>query len=128
MPPVWPNGTTGPLEPLEVGDPVSALRVRLEGPQGHAVVVGVRSFTPPSQRAVVTAIDPWTRVGPYSWSAAFMRRTLAAIGWPNRLNRENAVRVGNNVRATVVGIDPERRRLSLSIRQADERFSQSPNV
>ena len=63
MPPVGHNGTAGPSEPLEVADPVFALVVRLEGPQGHAVVVGVRSFAPPSQRAVVTAIDPWTRVG-----------------------------------------------------------------
>ena len=40
----------------------------------------------------------------------------------------DAVQVGNKVRVKVVGIDPERRRLSLSIRQADGQNSQSPNV
>ena len=40
----------------------------------------------------------------------------------------DAVQLGNKVRVKVVGIDPERRRLSLSIRQADGQNSQSPNV
>jgi small subunit ribosomal protein S1 len=40
----------------------------------------------------------------------------------------DAVQVGNKVRVKVVGIDQERRRLSLSIRQADERISRTPNV
>jgi small subunit ribosomal protein S1 len=40
----------------------------------------------------------------------------------------DAVQVGNKVRVKVVGIEPERRRLSLSIRQADGQNSQSPNV
>ena len=40
----------------------------------------------------------------------------------------DAVQVGNKVRVRVVGIDQERRRLSLSIRQADGRNSQTPNV
>ena len=40
----------------------------------------------------------------------------------------DAVQVGTAVRVEVVGIDPVRRRLSLSIRLADGRFSQSPNV
>jgi small subunit ribosomal protein S1 len=39
-----------------------------------------------------------------------------------------AVQVGEHVRVKVVGIDLERRRLSLSIRQANGQMSQSPNV
>jgi ribosomal protein S1 len=40
----------------------------------------------------------------------------------------DAVRVGDHVRVKIVGIDPERRRLSLSIRQADGQNAQTPNV
>ena len=39
-----------------------------------------------------------------------------------------AVQVGSPVRVKVVGIDQERRRLSLSIRQADGQNPQTPNV
>jgi small subunit ribosomal protein S1 len=40
----------------------------------------------------------------------------------------DAVQVGDHVRVKIVGVDAERRRLSLSIRQADGRFAQTPNV
>jgi len=40
----------------------------------------------------------------------------------------DAVQEGERVRVRVVAVDRERRRLSLSIRQADERFSANPNV
>jgi small subunit ribosomal protein S1 len=40
----------------------------------------------------------------------------------------DAVQVGDHVRVKIVGVDAERRRLSLSIRQADGRISQTPNV
>jgi ribosomal protein S1 len=40
----------------------------------------------------------------------------------------DAVQMGDHVRVKIVGIDPARRRLSLSIRQADGQNSQNPNV
>ncbi len=40
----------------------------------------------------------------------------------------DAVHVGDRVRVKVVGVDPERRRLSLSIRQADGQNQHPPNV
>lgn len=40
----------------------------------------------------------------------------------------DAVQVGDRVRVKVVGVDPERRRLSLSIRQADGQNRHVPNV
>jgi len=40
----------------------------------------------------------------------------------------DAVQVGDLVRVKIVAADPERRRLSLSIRQADGQISQTPNV
>ncbi len=40
----------------------------------------------------------------------------------------DAVQMGDHVRVKIVGIDPARRRLSVSIRQADGQNSRNPNV
>ena len=58
-------------------------------------------------RVVVTAIDPEKEQG---------------------VEPGDAIRAGDRVRVKIVGIDQERRRLSLSIRQADARNARTPNV
>jgi len=61
-----------------------------------------------------TADDPWTRVGRNSPRAASTTRRSHGLAEP-----ADTVRIGDTVQVNVVGIEPERRRLSLSIRQAD---------
>src|SRR5438874_419823 len=134
----WDKGVN-PMTVHRVGD-----RVRVE-------VVGID----PERRRLSLSIkqledDPWTRVGTDfseggTYDAEITRLmpfgAFARIGdgleglihvseLAAYLVAEpgDAVQVGNKVRVKVVGIDPERRRLSLSIRQADGQNSQSPNV
>ena len=134
----WDKGVN-PMTVHQVGDAVRVVVTAIDT-EKERISLSIKQLTD----------DPWTRVGtqfaeggiydaeitrlmPFG---AFARigegleglihvSELAAhrVGEPG-----DAVQVGNKVRVLVVGIDQERRRLSLSIRQADERFSQSPNV
>ena len=121
---------------------------------GDRVRVVVTTIDPERERISLSikqlAHDPWTRVGADfaeggTYDAVITR--LMAFGAFARIGDGleglihvseladhrvaepgDAVQVGNKVRVKVVGIDQERRRLSLSIRQADRPSSQSPNV
>jgi len=121
---------------------------------GDRVRVVVTTIDPEKERISLSikqlAHDPWTRVGADfaeggTYDAVITR--LMAFGAFARIGDGleglihvseladhrvaepgDAVQVGNKVRVKVVGIDQERRRLSLSIRQADRPSSQSPNV
>lgn len=121
---------------------------------GDAVRVVVTAIDPEKERISLSikqlADDPWTRVGTQFaeggvYDAEITRLmpfgAFARIGdgleglihvselAGHRVAEPgDAVQVGNKVRVKVVGIDQERRRLSLSIRQADGRNSQGPNV
>jgi small subunit ribosomal protein S1 len=123
---------------------------------GDAVRVAVTAIDPEKERISLSikqlADDPWTRVGIEkefseggTYDAEITRLmafgAFARIGdgleglihvselAPQRVAEPGeAVQVGEHVRVKIVGIDPDRRRLSLSIRQADERISQPPNV
>ena len=96
------------------------------------------------------ADDPWTRVGSaFVEGGVYEARItrLMAFGAFARIDDgleglihvselaahrvaepADAVNVGDQVRVKIVGIEPERRRLSLSIRQAEDQNSPTPNV
>lgn len=121
---------------------------------GDHVRVVVTAIDPDKERISLSlkrlADDPWTRVGRDfteggSYDAqitrlmpfgAFARLDDGLEGLihvselaPHRVAEPgDAVQVGDRVRVKVVGIDPERRRLSLSIRQAGEPGARVPNV
>jgi small subunit ribosomal protein S1 len=121
---------------------------------GDAVRVVVTAIDPDKERISLSikrlANDPWTRVGAEfaeggTYEAEITRLmpfgAFARIGdgveglvhvselAAHRVAEPgNAVRVGDQVRVKVVGIDQERRRLSLSIRQADAQNARTPNV
>ena len=123
---------------------------------GDAVRVAVTAIDPEKERISLSikqlADDPWTRVGAEkefaeggTYDAQITRLmafgAFARIGEgleglihvselaPHRVAEpSDAVRVGEHVRVKIVGIEPDRRRLSLSIRQADGENSPSPNV
>jgi small subunit ribosomal protein S1 len=134
----WDKGVN-PMTVRQVGDPV------------RVVVTGID----PAKERISLSIkrledDPWTRVGTEfadggTYDAEIIR--LMAFGAfariadgleglihvselaPRRVAEpSDAVRVGDLVRVKIVRVDPERRRLSLSIRQADGQNPQSPNV
>jgi small subunit ribosomal protein S1 len=134
----WDKGVN-PMTVRQVGDPV------------RVVVTGI---DPEKERISLSnkrlQNDPWTGVGTDfvdggTYDAEITR--LMAFGAfariadgleglihvselaPHRVAEPgDAVQVGDLVRVKIVGVDPERRRLSLSIRQADGRNPQSPNV
>ena len=121
---------------------------------GDAVRVVVTSIDPEKERISLSIKqlmdDPWTRVGAEFaeggvYDAEITR--LMPFGAFARIGDGleglihvselasyrvaepgDAVQVGNKVRVKVVGIDQERRRLSLSIRQADGPNAARPNV
>jgi ribosomal protein S1 len=121
---------------------------------GDQVRVVVTAIDPEKERISLSikrlADDPWTRVGTDfteggTYDAQITR--LMAFGAFARISEgleglihvselaahrvaepADAVQVGDLVRVKIVAADPERRRLSLSIRQADARISQPPNV
>lgn len=121
---------------------------------GDAVRVVVTSIDPEKERISLSikqlVDDPWTRVGAQFaeggvYDAEITRLmpfgAFARIGdgleglihvselAGHRVAAPgDAVQVGNKVRVKVVGIDQERRRLSLSIRQADGPNTARPNV
>ena len=121
---------------------------------GDAVRVAVTAIDPEKERISLSikqlADDPWTRVGtqfaeggvydaeitrlmPFG---AFARISdgleglihVSELAGHRVAEPGDAVQVGDAVRVKLVAIDPERRRLSLSIRQAEGPISQSPNV
>src|SRR5260221_4795315 len=120
---------------------------------GDAVRVVVTAIDPDKERISLSikrlANDPWTRVGAEfaqggTYDAEITR--LMPFGAFARIGEgveglvhvsevaahlvaetSHSVQVGNKVRVKVVGIDQERRRLSLSIRQADGPNSQRPD-
>jgi small subunit ribosomal protein S1 len=121
---------------------------------GDAVRVVVTAIDAKKERISLSikqlADDPWTRVGvdfvEGGTYAATVTRLMpfgafARIGdgleglihvselAPHRVAElGDAVQVGEHVRVKIVGIDTERRRLSLSIRQAEGQISRPPNV
>jgi small subunit ribosomal protein S1 len=123
---------------------------------GDQVRVAVMSIDPEKERISLSikqlADDPWTRVGigkefteGGTYDAEITRLmafgAFARIGEgleglihvselaPHRVAEPSeAVRTGDHVRVKIVGIEPDRRRLSLSIRQANGEISRTPNV
>jgi len=134
----WNKGVN-PMTVHQVGDPVRVVVTAID-PEKERISLSIKQL----------AGDPWTRLGTrirrrWVYDAEITRLmpfgTFARIGdgleglihvtelaAHRGAEAGNAVQVGTAVRVKVVGIDSERRRLSLSIRQADGRFSQGPNV
>jgi len=134
----WDKGVN-PMTVHQVGDPVRVVVTAID-PEKERISLSIKQL----------AGDPWTRVGtdfadggvydaeitrlmPFG---AFARIGdgleglihVTELAGHRVAEPGDAVQVGTAVRVKVVGIDSERRRLSLSIRQADGRFSQGPNV
>jgi len=123
---------------------------------GDSVRVAVTAIDPERERISLSikqlADDPWARVGSEkefaeggTYDAEITRLmafgAFARIGEgleglihvselaPHRVAEPgDVVRVGEHVRVKIVGIEADRRRLSLSIRQADGENSRTPNV
>ena len=134
----WDKGVN-PLTVLQVGDAVRVVVTAID-PDKERISLSIKQL----------ADDPWTRVGTAfalggTYDAEITRLmafgAFARIGEgleglihvselaPHRVAEPaDAVRVGDHVRVKIVGIEPERRRLSLSIRQAEGPFSPTPNV
>ena len=134
----WDKGVN-PMTVHQVGDRVPVVVTAID-PEKERISLSIKQL----------ADDPWTRVGTEFaeggvYDAEVTR--LMAFGAFARIadgleglihvselasyrvaEPADAVQVGDHVRVRIVGVDPERRRLSLSIRQADGRNSQSPNV
>ena len=134
----WDKGVN-PMTVHQVGDPVRVVVTAID-PEKERISMSIRQL----------ADDPWTRVGTDftdggTYDAEITR--LMAFGAFARIGDgleglihvselaahrvaepADAVQVGEHVRVKIVGIDPERRRLSLSIRQSDGQNSQTPNV
>lgn len=134
----WDKGVN-PMTVHQVGDRVRVVVTAID-PEKERISLSIKQL----------ADDPWTRVGTEFaeggvYDAEVTR--LMAFGAFARIadgleglihvselasyrvaEPADAVQVGDHVRVRIVGVDPERRRLSLSIRQADGRNSQSPNV
>jgi small subunit ribosomal protein S1 len=134
----WDKGVN-PMTVHQIGDRVKVVVTAID-PEKERVSFSIKRL----------ANDPWTRVGtdfaeggvydaeitrlmPFG---AFARigdgleglihvSELAAyrVAEPS-----DAVQVGEHVRVKIVGVEPERRRISLSIRQAEGRDQQLPNV
>jgi len=134
----WDKGVN-PMTVHQVGDSVRVVVTAID-PEKERISLSIRRL----------ADDPWTRVGKEftdggTYDAEITR--LMAFGAFARIGDgleglihiselaahrvaepADAVQVGDHVRVKIVGIDPERRRLSLSIRQADGQNTQTPNV
>jgi small subunit ribosomal protein S1 len=134
----WDKGVN-PMTVRQVGDPVRVVVTGID-PEKERISLSIKRLQN----------DPWTGVGTDfvdggTYDAEITR--LMAFGAfariadgleglihvselaPHRVAEPgDAVQVGDLVRVKIVGVDPERRRLSLSIRQADGRNPQSPNV
>ena len=121
---------------------------------GEHVRVVVTAIDPDKERISLSlkrlADDPWTRVGqefreggtydaqvtrlmPFGAFARLMHGLEGLIHVSELAGHRvaepgDAVQVGDAVRVKIVGIDPERRRLSLSIRQAGDPGANVPNV
>lgn len=134
----WDKGVN-PTTVHQVGDPVRVVVTAID-PEKERISLSIKQL----------ADDPWTRVGTDfaeggTYNAEITR--LMAFGAFARLGDGleglvhvselashrvaepgDAVQVGDHVRVKIVGIDQERRRLSLSIRQAEGQNSATPNV
>jgi small subunit ribosomal protein S1 len=134
----WDKGVN-PMAVHQVGDQVRVVVTAID-PEKERISLSIKRL----------ADDPWTRVGTDfteggTYDAQITR--LMAFGAFARISEgleglihvselaahrvaepADAVQVGDLVRVKIVAADPERRRLSLSIRQADARISQPPNV
>lgn len=134
----WDKGVN-PMTVHQVGDRVRVVVTSID-PEKERISLSIRQLTD----------DPWTRVGEEfteggTYEAEITR--LMAFGAFARISDgleglvhiselaahrvaepADAVQVGDHVRVKIVGIDPERRRLSLSIRLADGQNTQTPNV
>ncbi|HTJ60675.1 MAG TPA: S1 RNA-binding domain-containing protein [Candidatus Saccharimonadales bacterium] len=134
----WDKGVN-PMTVHQVGDSVRVVVTAID-PEKERISLSIRRL----------ADDPWTRVGKDFteggiYDAEITR--LMAFGAFARIGDgleglvhvselaahrvaepADAVQVGDHVRVKIVGVDPERRRLSLSIRQADGQNTQTPNV
>jgi small subunit ribosomal protein S1 len=136
----WDKGVN-PMTVHHVGDPVRVAVTAID-PDKERISLSIKQL----------ADDPWTRVGIQkefaeggTYDAEITRLmpfgAFARIGEGLEglihvselaLHRvaepSDAVRVGEHVRVKIVGIEADRRRLSLSIRQADREISPTPNV
>jgi small subunit ribosomal protein S1 len=134
----WDKGVN-PMTVHQVGDPVRVVVTAID-PEKERISLSIRRLTD----------DPWTRVGTDFteggvYDAEITR--LMAFGAFARIGDgleglvhvselaahrvaepADAVQLGEHVRVKIVGIDPGRRRLSLSIRQADGKNTQTTNV
>jgi len=134
----WDKGLN-PMTVHQVGDQVRVIVTAID-PEKERISLSIKQL----------AVDPWTRVGSDfteggTYDAQITR--LMAFGAFARIGDGleglihvselasqrvaepgDAVQVGDLVRVKIVAADPERRRLSLSIRQADGQISQTPNV
>jgi small subunit ribosomal protein S1 len=134
----WDKGVN-PMTVHQVGDQVRVVVTAID-PEKERISLSIKQL----------ADDPWTRVGSAftegtTYEAVITR--LMAFGAFARIadgleglihvselaahrvaDPGDAVQVGSAVRVKVVGIDQERRRLSLSIRQADGQNPQTTNV
>ena len=134
----WDKGVN-PMTVHQVGNPVRVVVTAID-PDKERISLSIKQLVD----------DPWTRVGADfaeggTYDAEITRLmafgAFARIGngleglihvselAPHRVAEPgDAVQVGDHVRVKIVGIDTERRRLSLSIRQADGQNTQTPNV
>jgi small subunit ribosomal protein S1 len=134
----WDKGLN-PLAVHRVGDHVRVVVTAID-PEKERISLSIKRLSD----------DPWTRVGSTFveggvYEARITRLmafgAFARIGdgleglihvselAPHRVAAPaDAAQVGDLVRVKIVGIEPERRRLSLSIRQADGQNSPNPNV
>jgi small subunit ribosomal protein S1 len=134
----WDKGVN-PMTVHQVGDPVRVVVTAID-PEKERISLSIKQL----------ADDPWTRVGTDfaeggTYEAEITR--LMAFGAFARIGDGleglvhvselaahriaepgDAVQVGDRVRVKIVGIDQERRRLSLSIRQAEGQNPATPNV
>ena len=134
----WDKGVN-PLTVHQVGDRVRVVVTAID-PEKERISLSIKQL----------ADDPWTRVGStFVEGGVYEARItrLMAFGAFARIGEgleglihvselaghhvsapAEAVQVGDQVRVKIVAIEPERRRLSLSIRQAEDQNSPNPNV
>ena len=134
----WDKGVN-PLTVHAVGDPVKVVVTAID-PDKERISLSIKQLQN----------DPWTRVGSDfaeggTYEAEITRLmpfgAFARIGdgleglihvselaAHHVAEPGDVVRVGDRVRVKVVGVDPERRRLSLSIRRSDGQNQHVPNV
>src|SRR5437588_7191893 len=134
----WDKGVN-PMTVHQVGDHVRVVVTAID-PEKERISLSIKQL----------ADDPWTRVGSaFVEGGVYEARItrLMAFGAFARIGEgleglihvselaahhvsapAEAVQVGDQVRVKIVAIEPERRRLSLSIRQAEDQNSPNPNV